>query len=68
MTRYVRHEAADEYGLPLIGSAKPRIRKGMGGMHEARCTCGWRICRRYRAVVERKLRDHLDAARSEAVS
>lgn len=62
MTRTVIHTPADEYGIAIVGSTKPRIRKGFSGMHEARCTCGWRICRRYRAVVDRKLREHLTDA------
>lgn len=66
MSRVVIHVPADEYGLALVGSAKPRIRTGFSGMHEARCTCGWSICRRYRAVVERKLAEHLSHARAAA--
>jgi hypothetical protein len=58
-SRPVIHAPADEYGIELVGSAKPRVRRDMCGFYEVRCTCGWRETRRYRAVAERKLGEHL---------
>lgn len=52
------HEWADEHGLAIRGSEKPRVRKDMCGLWNVRCTCGWSDTRKSKAVAERKFREH----------
>jgi hypothetical protein len=54
------HQPADEYGRAIHGSGTPHVRRDyMGNGYSVRCTCGWRETRRYAAVAERKLSEHL---------